>query len=88
MKTFKGILFLILNIILIASNILLASSACWYLIPGLQQLATQTGGGEFFRAIFNGLNLNNQNLVIGYHYLHHIVMVIIRILQNQDMINL
>lgn len=60
MKTFKGILFLILNIILIASNILLASSACWYLIPGLQQLVTQTGGGEFFRTIFNGLNLNNQ----------------------------
>lgn len=60
MKTFKGILFLILNIILMASNLLLSAGLCWYIIPGLQQLVTQTGGGEFFRNIFNGLSLNNQ----------------------------
>lgn len=62
MRTVKGTLFLILNIILLLSSSLLAISLCWYIIPGLQQLTIQTGGGEFFRTLFTKLSLNENSI--------------------------
>ena len=62
MKTFKGILFLILNIILLMSNILLASTCCYYLIPGVPVVIEQVGAGEFIRSIWGALNLTPQSV--------------------------